>query len=337
MMTEAAIIGADIGGTNIRIGLLNPHAPVEKQVGPITVYQADTHVNLECAFEQFVADNNLRDQIELAAIAIAAPVPQGHVADEIPFTNGPWIYRPKEIAEILGVSSESILTYNDFHAAGAGITNLGPNDTVVLQPGTVSPLDRKAVVGPGTGLGTATIVPMDKDRFIIIPSEAQHGLYAARPPIGGLMIQEDSIIAMLDPYVSMEQLVSGPGLTRIYGALNQQKDVPPAEIVRMAQKEPEKNRYAVETIKLFNGMLGAVAQQIVLNGTAWGGVYLTGGVVEKLYQADLIYPDILLGRFNQNPVLGHKLLETPVHLVKENPAFRGLAALVRQSNALTPS
>ena len=73
---------------------------------------------------------------------------------------------------------------NDFEAAGYGVANLKPEDSVLVGgSGAVSdgPMTLKAVIGPGTGLGEGLLIKNEVDGlYYPSPSEGGHGDFAVK-------------------------------------------------------------------------------------------------------------------------------------------------------------
>jgi glucokinase len=113
---------------------------------------------------------------------------------------------------------------NDFGAVGHAVVQVerehlrhlcGP-DVALPEEGVIS------IVGPGSGLGVAHVLRRDR-RDYVIECEGGHMDYA---PVDGM---EDVILARLrERYgrVSVERVVSGPGLAHIYEALAAIEDRP---------------------------------------------------------------------------------------------------------------
>src|SRR5690606_15927969 len=112
-----------------------------------------------------------------------------------------------------------------------------------------------AVLGAGTGLGVAHLLPVN-DQFIPLPGEGGHVDWAAQTEQEWFIQQ---MLAKEYGHVSPERLLSGPGLEAIYRALAlyRQKQVTPlnaAEIARQALSG--ECALAQDTVKQFFASLG---------------------------------------------------------------------------------
>ena len=204
------LVSIDIGGTHARFALAEISGGVVTKLGDATTLKTSDHASFQTAWEEFgrIAGAPLPSA---AAIAIAGPVN----GDVIKFTNNPWIIRPAMIREKLKVDCFTLV--NDFEAVGHAvaqasddhfITLTGP-DTPLPSHGTIS------ILGPGTGLGVAHIW-REQGTYHVQATEGGHIDFA---PLDAI---EDAILARLRKRyrrVSVERVISGPGLVDIYEAL----------------------------------------------------------------------------------------------------------------------
>src|SRR5262249_35713023 len=134
----------------------------------------------------------------------------------------------------------------------------------------------KLVLGPGTGLGVAALIPAG-GRWHVVASEGGHACFGPPEP------DEVEVFARMRQdcgSVRVERGLSGPGLLRRARALEPQIACPaPETIVASAlAREPS----ALAATRLFVRLLGRFAGSLALTFKAQGGVYLTGGVASGL-------------------------------------------------------
>ena len=206
-MTE--IVVADVGGTHARFAIATIDANGIALGEPATLKTAE-HASFQTAWQAFGAELG-RPLPRAAAIAVAAPI----VGEVIRFTNNPWIIRPALIAERLGVDRHVLI--NDFEAVGHAVAACDDADFVHLSgpDGPLPAVGTISIVGPGTGLGVAS-VRRDGDTWHVQATEGGHVDYAPLDTI------EDAILARLRARyrrVSVERVVSGPGIVDIYETL----------------------------------------------------------------------------------------------------------------------
>jgi glucokinase len=126
--------------------------------------------------------------------------------------------------------------------------------------------------------------------------------------------------------VSVERILSGPGIENLYAALGEIVGmktglVDAAGIQSLAEHG---DKLASETISVFCSVFGTVAGDIALAHGARGGVYLAGGVAQKV-EKQLAHGDFRK-RFEDKGRLSHYVRPIPTRLIlTEDAAFLGAA------------
>ena len=204
------IATADVGGTHARFALASIDGGRVVELGePVTVKTSE-FASFQHAWQEF--GRRIEEPLphELA-IAFAGPVG----GDVLKLTNNPWVIRPALMQEKLGV--DRFVIVNDFAAIAHAVAGLdssayrhvcGPENDLP-DSGVVS------IVGPGTGLGVASLLKRPVGHHVIA-TEGGHIDWAPLDPL------EDRILQHLRENfrrVSVERLVSGRGLLNIYEAL----------------------------------------------------------------------------------------------------------------------
>jgi glucokinase len=254
--------------------------------------------------------------LKLGAFAIASPI----TGDLVSMTNLPWQFSTEEVRRALGL--DRLLVVNDFVAVAHGVPYLPAAELIQVGGGQPVPLEQKALIGPGTGLGTSGLVP-SKDEWIIIEAEGGHVTMAPAND------RESAILARLRPvygHVSAERVVSGMGLVNLYTAIAGLEGQPvenlePPDITRKAAD----GSCAVckETIDTFCAMLGTVAGNLVLTLGARGGLYIGGGIIPRL--GEVFFKSDFRRRFEDKGRFKSYLAPVPAYLiVSKYPAFVGL-------------
>jgi glucokinase len=273
---------ADIGGSNSRFALAYPQGRLES----IRVIHNDTVPDLESAVANYLDEAGVRPRA--ATFAIAGPVD----TEQIALTNRAWQFRLSEFAKRFGFASFRVV--NDFEAVAWALTQLRPDQTRRLGPGTPRLDGVKVVLGPGTGLGVAALLPVG-GRWHVLPSEGGHASFGAQAP------DEEPVFARLHQelgVVSAEMLLSGPGLMRLARAAAQ----------------------------MFIRLLGRFAGGLALTFKALGGVYIAGGVSAGL--APLIDETQFRAGFEAHPPHEGMLKSIATLLVTyHEPGLLGCAAL----------
>jgi glucokinase len=268
-----ALIG-DIGGTNARFALIaSAEAPVEHLP---TVQTAD-HATIDDAIRAAVLTRTtLRPKT--AILALAGPI----AGERVPLTNSDWVVVPRTLIDDLGFAE--VILLNDFEALSLCLPGLGTGDVEPIGDGGVAAFGARVVVGPGTGLGAGALVHA-RGMWIPVPGEGGHIDLAP-------MTEEDMRLwphlEHQDGRVSGETLLSGGGMMRLYEGLCRRDGVAPkhrtpADITTAGNAGSD--RLAAETIALFALYLGRHAGNLALVFSAYGGVYLAGGITARIAPA----------------------------------------------------
>ena len=316
-MTE--LVAVDIGGTHARFALAEVAADGTITLGePATLYTRD-HASFQTAWEHFARDNG-GALPRAVAIAVAGPV-GGEV---IRFTNNPWIIRPALIPDKLGV--ERFTLVNDFAAVGHAVAraeaghflHLAGPDGPLPAAGTLS------VVGPGTGLGVAHVWRDGLGHYRVQATEGGHIDFAP------LDLIEDAILAHLrqrHARVSVERVVSGPGLVDIYqalAALEQRAIQPLDDRALWTLGASGEDSLAAAAVDRFCLSLGSVAGDIALAQGA-GGVVIAGGLGLRI--KDTLLTSGFASRFCAKGRFAGLMAALPVKLITHpQPGLFGAAA-----------
>lgn len=273
------ILAGDIGGTKTLLGLFHPdnlREPVEKAIFPSQNYSS-----LDDIVVEFV--RSIGERIESACFGIAGPVVDGNCLT----TNLPWNVRSDNLARLLEVGQATLL--NDLEAFGYGIPLLTDDEMFVLNEG--QPAEGNCgIIAAGTGLGQASMI-WDGSRHIPSASEGGHVDFAPRNEL-----EVELLRFMLKQFdrVSVERLVSGPGLFLIYDFLrssgygvesddiaHQLLDQDPSSVVSAAALEGS-DELSVRALDVFTSLYGAAAGNLALTLLATGGIYIGGGIAPKI-------------------------------------------------------
>jgi glucokinase len=225
--------------------------------------------------------------------------------------NLPWRVAIAELREQLSIPSISWL--NDFAALAHSIPWIDPQQATTVCAGDGEVSDAPIlIVGPGTGLGAAISIT-DSGRHKVLATEAGQAAFA---PQSDMEIEILRFLRRTNAHVSVEMLISGPGLLNLYNALCAiQGATPqchtPIDITHAADAGTD--AIATQAIRLFCAILGGVVGGLVMSSGAQGGVYLAGGVLPKI-SAHLLKSDFR-ERFIGNSVMRCVLERVPVRLI----------------------
>ena len=211
---------------------------------------------------------------------------------------------------------------NDLAAAALGLDLLTPRDLVTIQSGKAAPGEARVVLGIGTGLGVAYLVP-DGDGYRVIPGEGGHAGFA---PASVPQLRLWQAIFQHHGRVAAEDVVSGMGLTHIFAHVQGGREEPitaDALMERAAKGDPASS----SALELFGECLGNVAGDHALAVMARGGVYLMGGVITRVHSR------VREGRFSEafcaKGVHSAAMMKIPVKAVtSDRVALLGAAKLL---------
>ena len=305
------IIAGDIGGTK---SLLLLAAVRRGRMVPLLErrYVAASHAGFSSMLARFFDECRRQRgrKVRVSAACFGAAGPAS--GNRIQMTNLPWQLDAAEIAAQFGIARVHVL--NDFEAAAAGIEALALGDSVVLQRGEPLASAPRVVIGAGTGLGLAYVLPQ-KAGLRIIPGEGGHAGFAPADPEQMRLWQ-----ALHAQYgrVSVEHVVSGPGLERIYEFLRAEQ---PATLRARAEGAAAITKLALEqadplarqALDLFIACYGAVAGDHALALMARGGVYVAGGIARRILSR--LADGGFIAAFNAKGAQAQLNLKIPVHVV----------------------
>ena len=118
-------------------------------------------------------------------------------------------------------------------------------------------------------------------------------------------------------HVSFEDVLSGPGLLRVYRALCELNgsdvlQLTPAEVTAAALGGHD--TAAVEALETFCAVLGSFAGDLALLYGACGGVHLAGGILPQIH--DFLRRSAFAERFRNKGVMRAYLEKIPVDLIE---------------------
>lgn len=303
MKTVYTGLVGDIGGTNARLAVVDSAGRIRN---PKT-YPAKEYSSLTEVIGEYLETTVGRQKLHTAAIAVAGPVVDG----EIEFTNLDWRVSEGELIGTFEFHAARLI--NDFAAQALAAPVLDADD---LR--TIGPLARGAegapilVLGAGTGFGTAMVVRTERGD-IAIPSEGGHAAFA---PYDGVEAAIWASLRRTHGRVSIERLLSGPGLYSLYRGLADVRGVAADlkdEKEVLAAGQTGGDLLADETLDRFCEILGSVAGDIALTSGARGGVYVSGGMAPRM--ADRLASGGFRRRFEDKGRLSDYTREIPTHLV----------------------
>jgi glucokinase len=304
--TGTSFIAADVGGTHARIGLVTRGPGGRLAVEKFIRYVCADYPSLSAILREFIAGLDRRD-VQEAAIACAGYCLDGTIIN----TNLPWTVSLDQMRAELHLSAVEFV--NDFEAVAYATPHLEAQDTTTLAAGHETATDAPVlIVGPGTGLGAAVRIPAGSGH-VVLATEAGQSAFA---PSSDREVDVLRLLRRHSSHVSIEQVLSGPGLVRLHGALCELDGAQatlesPAAITRAALAGDASAR---QTLDAFCGLLGSVLGNLVLLYGAQGGAYLAGGILPQI--KPLLLGSSFLERFLDKGAMRPVLERVPVHLIE---------------------
>ena len=239
--TTIYLLTGDIGGTNSRMGLYDAST---NQPIIVRYYENDKVMKTKTngIFEQNVIAPFLEhcwtnaplapvEEVELVAcLAIAGPVRHNKVSmsnlhniviDGDAIANH--TYNSQNNPYLATIKVCKII--NDFVAQGYGCLTLDPSEVKELTPKShakIDPQGPKVCVGAGTGLGECYLTPDSEGSYTCFPSEGGHVEWAPRDDLEFKLWKYLKEKFDYRHRVSVERVVSGPGLVNCYEFLVQE-------------------------------------------------------------------------------------------------------------------
>jgi glucokinase len=204
---------------------------------------------------------------------------------------------------------------------------LGEEHMEKIGGGAPEPNAGRVVLGPGTGLGVGGLIHA-LDHWIPVPGEGGHMDIGPRTPRDFEVFPH---IDKLEGRISGEQILCGRGLVNVYRAVARTDGKPtpltmPAEVTgaALAKSDP----VAEEALELFVTCLGRTAGDLALVFMGRGGVFLTGGIAQKIVPA--LKEGNFRAAFEDKAPHSALMREMPVYVITHPlAALLGLAAYAR--------
>jgi glucokinase len=297
------ILSADIGGTNSRFAHFKANQAGELDLVShlwIKTAEADSFAVLlqKLRDSDFPFDPG---QADIVGIAVAGPITKG-VRVHPPLI--PWDVDITHAGRDFGFRRSILI--NDFVAqAFSCISPIGRSAETILA-GSPEPHATIAVIGAGTGLGKAILVPDDRDGYSVAPSEGAHACF---PFIGEkeFALQRFFITSRRTPYATYNHVVSGSGLTAIHEFLTGSR-LEPALVVEQFPRHPE-------TLAWFARFYGRACRDFALETLARGGLYIAGGLAAR--NTDIVHHESFKKEFLDSDAMSTILSSLPVLLIRD--------------------
>ncbi len=320
------VLAVDVGGTKTLFELSDANGNVMHKLR-LESQSFDSFEAILTAFFEHVLSPYM---IDSACIALAGPVSGQHGQ----VTKLPWKLDARLIEKQFSIRRVTLC--NDFEAVGYGIAALDASAFETIQDGVSCQTSPRVVLGAGTGLGQALLIPEDHD-WRIFPTEGGHVDFAPLDRTEQLFLEH---LQQRHGHVSYDRIVCGSGLVSLYHFLRDYKQIDENNALRLAmvnsdaaaaisQFALDNNDYlANETLDMFVRIYAAQAGNLALTALARGGVYLVGNIllknITKFRQPEFI------SRFVDKGRMTALMEQIPIHLVLDDEVGLKGARLLAQ-------
>lgn len=317
------VLAGDIGGTKTDLAVFT-RGTGRPALMELETYASGDAPDPESLIERFLEKRSL--SIQDACFGIAGPVENGRCKT----TNLPWVVYEDRIQKRF--KWKQVRLINDLTAMALAIPYLKRKEVYELTEVKGRKGQNIALIAPGTGLGQALLVFHEK-RYIPIASEGGHTDF----PLN----KEEHIglwrhLQQRYGHVSIERILSGPGIHHIYSWLKESGgyrepkwlstkigESDPARVITEAALD-RGQPLCSKTLDIFVPILGAAAGNLALTGTATGGVYLGGGIPPKILPK--LEGDLFLESFRDKGRFREFMEKIPVRVILyDKPALLGAA------------
>ncbi len=288
----------DIGGTKVHLAYFDQDRLVKEEK-----FRSRHFKDLSEILEKF-----LDRPVQKSYLAVAGPVQDRKCL----MTNLSWEIDADRLEKRHRIGKVYLI--NDLAASGWGLRRLKPQDIFTLNTG-VQESGNQAVIAAGTGLGIGGLY-WDGKNHIPFPSEGGHVDFAPRDAFDR---QLWDYLHKKYGHVSLERIISGPGLEHLYWFLvekgKHKKILEGEEIPKLVIEHALSGESTAcqEALRWFVSLYGAAAGNTALQFLSKGGLYLAGGIAPKilkvLQQGEFMKAFADKGRFQE------LLLKIPVHVV----------------------
>ncbi len=307
------ILAGDVGGSKVNLALFHenggtPRLAVERSYG------SRDYPGPLPLLESFLKETQPR--ITRACLGVAGPVHDGRCR----ITHLPWTLDVRELKTLLG--TDSVFLINDLAALAYAVPYLSPEDVAVIQEGQVDSQGTVGMLAAGTGLGQAVLLPNPGGRVRVLETEGGQCDFAARTALEAGMLE---FIREESGRVAIEDVLSGPGLIRLYRFFKQRTEDSEPEwlTAELETQDPAavisknglsgKFKPCQQALELWVSVYGAVAGNLALQVMTRGGIVLGGGIAPEILP--LLKTDLFLEAFRDKGKFREFLAQVPIQVV----------------------
>ncbi len=309
----------DIGGTNARFAI-SERIEGRTRLAHFTSLECAEYKDVYDALKFYFQQIGGRPDLDFAVVAVAGPVKDG----AIKFTNLDWTVREDLLAASTGARKARLI--NDYAGLAYALPHLAAEDTKTIGPVQTGRGNVYAVMGAGTGFGASVLVGGPYGPYCL-STESGHMSFA---PVNDFEVDIHRFLRKRLGRVTIENLLSGPGLVHLYQAIASIRgepalDLTPAQITQLEGDDAQGCRYTVEA---FLDILASVCGDLALGHGAVSGMFIAGGIAPRLIKS--IDELRFRARMEAKAPLNQMVAEIPSRII-----IHPYAALLGAANALT--
>lgn len=327
------ILAGDIGGTKTNLGLFGVADDGALTSCNQQSFPSKRHSGLESILGEFMTGAG-GPLVAAACFGVAGPVVDGRSVTP----NLPWLFDSASLASRLKLDSVTLI--NDLEATAHGIAELKLGEFAILNDGKLE-TGNAALIAAGTGLGSASLF-WDGEKHVPSASEGGHMDFAPRDQLEAQLLRHQMEI---HGHVSVERVLSGPGLFNIYDFLRgsgygeesplvaeRLKRDDPSSVVAKAALAHECSM-CEKALDMFASIYGATSGNIALMLKAVAGVYIGGGIAPKIIEK--LKDGTFMKAFTSKGRLSSLLEAIPVRVIlNDKTALLGAARVAARRAAL---
>ncbi len=314
---------ADIGGTNVRLALIDvaeerpPFAAAKK-------YSTKDHSDICAAAQAYLAEQDFDGQLAGLVFGVAGPVTNGTTH----LTNAGWTISENDLRRTLDVAFARVV--NDYDILAEAIPVFEPRDLKQIGP---LPFDGRhdgtiAIVGPGTGLGVGGLAHSAAGAVPLV-TEGGHSSFAPQDDLEIEVLK--TLRRKFGSHVSNERILSGPGLLNLYQAMAEnegRKTTNPTTVEITLTACAHADSFEANVLNRFCAILGSFAGDIALAMGARNGVLIAGGILPNA--VDFFLASDFRRRFEEKGRFASYMGTIPTALIiDEHAGLRGAATILR--------
>ncbi len=309
----------DIGGTNARFAVAE-RIDGKTHLSNFKSLECADYKDVYAALEGYFAMIGEKPSFDYTCVAVAGPVKDG----AIKFTNLEWLVREDLLGQTTGARKTRLI--NDYAALAYALPHLDGEDIKVVGPVSKGFGNVHAVMGAGTGFGASVLVGGAYGPYAL-STESGHISFA---PVNDYESEILKFLRKKHGRVTVEMLLSGPGLVNLYQAISfvrgePAQDLTPAQITHLEGDDATGSRYTVEA---FLDILASVTGDLALAHGATSGMFIAGGIAPRLIK----HIDALRFRARME---AKQPLSALVASIPSSIIIHPYAALLGSANALT--